>query len=62
MAVAPKPITYEVSASGFYDVNLSESFERRKFVYKPGLDITVNREILDEMIEAKVVASVNASN
>lgn len=51
-------ISYTQSESGRYRVELARSFERRQFVYKPGTAITVNEALLEEMIQAEVVASV----
>lgn len=55
-------ITIPPSESGLYKVDLSKPFERlgRKFVYKPGAEITVTLAVLEEMIEAGAVAHVTA--
>lgn len=52
------PVTYKKTKSGRYSVELTKSFERRGFIYKPGTKITVTEAILDEMIAGEVVGNV----
>jgi len=51
---APSP------AASFHLVELSASFKRRGFTYRPGVRIRVNAALLQEMQEAGVVANVSS--
>jgi hypothetical protein len=54
--------TYKKSKSGFYTVELSSAHEHAGHVYKPGASrITVNEEILEDMIAAKKVTRVTSA-
>ena len=57
-----KTITIPESESGLFKVDLSKSFERNSFTYKPGADLTVKLPLLEEMIAAGVVANVLAAD
>ncbi len=50
--------TYKTSETGFYEVKLSKTFERRDFLYKPGRRIRVSQAVLDEMIAEDAVDHV----
>lgn len=51
--------TYKKSKSGFYKVTLARPHEHAGFTYRPShAEITVNEDILDDMIAAEVVTSV----
>jgi len=51
--------TYKKSKSGFYRVTLARPHEHAGFTYRPShAEITVNEDILDDMIAAEVVTSV----
>lgn len=54
-------LTYKKSKSGFYKVELSRPFPRNGFTYKPGTAVTVNQDVLDEMIAAEVVDNVQSA-
>lgn len=47
-------------ADGFHLVELSASFERRGFTYRPGVRLRVNAALLQEMQGAGVVANVSS--
>lgn len=61
MAKAPTP-SNPPSESGRYSVELSKSFTRRGFTYKPGLAITVSEAVLTEMQAEGIVANVVAAD
>lgn len=56
-----KKITIPPSHSGYFKVELAQSFEHAAFMYKPGGNTTVNLEILEAMIAEGVVTSVVAA-
>lgn len=61
MAKAPTPAN-PPSDTGRYKVRLSRAFERRKFTYKPGLEIEVSAALLEEMQAEGVVQHVIAAD
>ena len=59
MATKTKTPTYEKSSTGMYAVKLSASHEHAGHLYKPSVGaITVNEEILEDMLAHEVVAHV----
>lgn len=50
------------SETGRFKVRLSRAFERRKFTYKPGLEIVVSAALLEEMQAEGVVEHVVAAD
>ena len=54
--------TYRKSKSGFYSVELARPHDHAGFIYSPSAAaITVNADILDDMIAAGVVSKVTGA-